>query len=276
VQAADGKPVLFFPARFDILEAQPIDGYAYWLAVQCYNLDTGRSVPAIVSTDAQGAWWGGRGRGTIPHALIAAFLGDTAEATVAFARYLPVDVPRVALVDFNNNTPQDAGRTLTAFWRHYREGLRAGDTEVMQRWTLDGVRLDTSLNVRDFSLGPDDPYGVNPVLVRRVRQALDQAWQAWDVSGAEADAARDYCRRVKVYVTGGFNAERIRQYERDGVPVDAYGVGSTLLRNDSTTNTDYTMDIVRLQLGGQWVDMAKIGRRPNDNPDLQPVDLSGL
>src|SRR5262249_33241154 len=88
LQAANGKPVLFFPARFDLPEVQSVDGYAYWLAVQRYNHDSGKRVNPLVSTNAQGAWWGGRGGGTIPHALIAAFLGDTAEATVAFARYV--------------------------------------------------------------------------------------------------------------------------------------------------------------------------------------------
>ena len=38
-----------------------------------------------VSTDAQASWWGGRGVGTVPHALIAAFGGDTVAAARAFA-----------------------------------------------------------------------------------------------------------------------------------------------------------------------------------------------
>jgi len=33
-----------------------------------------------VSTDAQASWWGGRGIGTVPHGLIAAYGGDTALA----------------------------------------------------------------------------------------------------------------------------------------------------------------------------------------------------
>jgi nicotinate phosphoribosyltransferase len=45
------------------------------------------------------------------------------------------------------------------------------------------------------------------------------------------------------------------------------------LRNESRTNTDFTMDVVRIRLNGRWVDMAKLGRKPNDNPNLKPVDL---
>ncbi len=41
MQAARGKPVLFFPARFDLPATQAIDGYAYYVGVQRYNHDFG-------------------------------------------------------------------------------------------------------------------------------------------------------------------------------------------------------------------------------------------
>jgi len=37
--AARGKPVLFFPARFDLHEVQAADGYAYNIAVKRFNMD---------------------------------------------------------------------------------------------------------------------------------------------------------------------------------------------------------------------------------------------
>jgi nicotinate phosphoribosyltransferase len=276
LRAASGKPVLFFPARFDLPETQTVDGYAYWLAVQCYNHETGLDVPAVVSTDQQGAWWGGHGGGTIPHALIAAFFGDTAEAMVAFAQVIPITVPRYALVDFNNDSVGDSLATAAAFWTRYRAALEAGNADEQRRWTLDGVRLDTSLNVRDLSLNDGDPYGVNAKLVQVVRAALDRAWAAWEVPDELITAAQAYCANIKIVVTGGFNAERITHFEKQGVPVDVYGVGSTLLRNDSATNTDFTMDVVRVQIDGVWYDVSKIGRQPNANPDLQPVKLGEL
>ena len=50
VDAARGKPILYFPARFDHYRVQTGDGYAAHVA------------GAIgVSTDAQASWWGGRG-----------------------------------------------------------------------------------------------------------------------------------------------------------------------------------------------------------------------
>jgi nicotinate phosphoribosyltransferase len=276
LKAARGKPVLFFPARFDLPEVQPVDGYAYWLAIQRYNADTGHQVVPFISTDAQGQWWGGTGGGTVPHALIACFLADTAEAMRVFAEYVPADVSRVALVDFNNDTVGASLATLRVYWPQYLKALEAGDSEGQKRWTLAGVRLDTARNMRDVSLAEGEGYGVNPRLVRNVREALDHAWESWNVSAQWVEVAKRYCRQVKIVVTGGFTVERIEQFEIEQVPVDTYGVGSTFLRNAEDTNTDFTMDVVRIKLRGQWVDIAKLGRKANENPLLKPIDLLSL
>ncbi|MBZ0291904.1 MAG: nicotinate phosphoribosyltransferase [Anaerolineae bacterium] len=273
LQVCNGKPILFFPARFDLPEAQMMDGYAYWLAVQRYNMETGHQMQALASTDAQSAWWGGQGGGTVPHALVATFLGDTAEAMVNYARYLPVEVPRIALVDFNNDTVNTSLAIATAFWPHYRAAYQTGDEEGKRRWSLNGVRLDTGSHVRDVSMEPDGPKGVSARLVCETREALDHAWEGWDVPPELADAAHMFCHSIKIVVSGGFDRERIQRFEAEEVPVDSYGVGSSLLQNDKGTNTDYSMDIVRVKMNGEWVQMAKVGRQPCDNSDLQPVDL---
>ena len=181
LKAANGKGVLFFPARFDLPQVQAIDGYAYWLAVQRYNRETGHDVHPLVSTDAQASWWGGKGGGTIPHALVACFLADTVEAMLAYARHLPSESPRIALVDFDNDTVNTSRAVLNAFWTHYRVALESGNEDEQQRWTLHGIRLDTSASVRDVSLPPDAPTGVSPALVRLVREALNNAWKEWRV-----------------------------------------------------------------------------------------------
>jgi nicotinate phosphoribosyltransferase len=276
LQVSNGKQMLFFPARFDVPEVQAVDGYAYWLAVQRYNAESGRQTTPLVSTDAQARWWGGRGGGTIPHALVAAYMADTAEAMIAFAETMPAGVPRIALVDFNNDVVGDSLRVLDAFWTRYQAALENADAEEQRRWLLNGVRLDTSPNVRDVSLSEGDPGGVSPKLVRLVREALDNAWNRWNVPTRFREVAQAYCRNVRIVVTGGFHRDRIAAYEAEGVPVDGYGVGSSLLRNDLETNTDFTLDVVRIFVNGQWLDMAKVGRQPSDNPDLQPVDLSAL
>ncbi|HMF93778.1 MAG TPA: nicotinate phosphoribosyltransferase [Vicinamibacterales bacterium] len=224
VEAAWPKPVLFFPARFDHWLVQTGDGYAAHIA------------GAIgVSTDAQASWWGAEGLGTVPHALIAAFGGDTVAATRAFADIIPADVKVITLVDFENDC---VGTSLAV--------ARALGSR------LHGVRLDTSELMVDLSIVPYmsdfDPRGVNPQLVRLVRAALD------------AENFHD----VKITVSGGFDAEKITRFERDQVPVDAYGVGSSLFGG----RFDFTADVVMVDARR----VAKQGRGYRPNPRLERVE----
>jgi nicotinate phosphoribosyltransferase len=114
-----------------------------------------------------------------------------------------------------------------------------------------GVRLDTSEQLVDRSLFDDmggfDPTGVNPRLVEKVRSALDNAGYG----------------NVKIVASGGFTAHRIREFEAARVPVDAYGVGSSLIRGQN----DFTADVVLLD--GQ--PNAKAGRAYAPNPRLERV-----
>ncbi len=273
--AARGKPILFFPARFDVHEVQAADGYAYNIAVQRFNKDFASTLGPFISTDAQGDWWGGAGGGTVAHAAIASFLGDTAEAMLAFAEVLPVTIPRIALVDFNNNCVRDSLLVCRAMFNRYYQLMEAGQPEEAARYILFGVRLDTGGTLRDVSVPPlGDPLldlGVNPRLVFTVRQALDQAWEAWDVPANWKERAREYCQAVKIVVSGGFNPEKIRRFERLQVPVDIYAVGSSLFDNHGPTITDYTADVVRVKVHDEWVNMAKVGRMPLDNPEMERV-----
>ncbi len=273
--ASRGKPVLFFPARFDVHEVQAADGYAYNIALQRFNKDHAQELGAFVSTDAQGDWWGGAGGGTVAHAAIASFLGDTAEAMMQFSYILPAQIPRIALVDFNNDSVRDTLRVLDAMFGKYRELMDAGKKVEAEKYKLYGVRLDTGGSLRDVSVLPlGDPaldLGVNPRLVFNVRQALDSASETWDLPEAWRDAAREFCRSVKIVVSGGFNPEKIRKFEKLKVPVDIYAVGSYLFNNGNSTTTDYTADVVRVKLNGEWIDMAKVGRKVGENENLERV-----
>lgn len=273
--ASRGKPVLFFPARFDVHEVQAADGYAYNIALQRFNKDHAHDLGAFVSTDAQGDWWGGAGGGTVAHAAIASFLGDTAEAMMQFSHILPAQIPRIALVDFNNDSVRDALRVLDAMFAKYRELMDAGNKEEAEKYKLYGLRLDTSGSLRDVSVLPlGDPaldLGVNPRLVFNVRKALDTASEKWELPEAWREAAREFCRSVKIVVSGGFNPEKIRKFEKLEVPVDIYAVGSYLFNNGNSTTTDYTGDVVRVKLHGEWIDMAKVGRKVGENENLERV-----
>ena len=282
LKAARGKPVLFFPARFDAHELQAADGYAYDIAVQRFNQDYGGQLSPAVSTDAQGDWWGGIGGGTIAHAAIACFMGDTAEAVLAFAETRDVDIPRVALVDFHNDCVGDTLKVMKAMFSRYREYVDSGKHQEAVKYKLHGVRPDTSGSLRDVSVAPlGDPTldcGVSPRLVFELRRAIDDAYLDWDLSVEWLDRARQWCRDIKIVVTGGFNPEKIERFERLQVPADIYGVGSHLLNSCAAcgTNTDFTADVVRAKLNGEWVDMVKVGRQACDNPDMELVDWSAF
>jgi len=218
VEAAAGKPILFFPARHDHWLVQTGDGWAAHVA------------GAIgVSTDAQASWWGGRGVGTVPHGLIAAYGGDTVGAARAFADRYADEMNVTVLVDFENDSIGTA--------------LQVAEALGPRLW---GVRLDTSDRLADVSLqrlyGDAAPRGVARELVEMTREALDGAGH----------------RDAKIVVSGGFTADRIRAFEEAGVPVDAYGVGSSLIRGAN----DFTADVVIVD--GR--PCAKVGRghRPND------------
>jgi nicotinate phosphoribosyltransferase len=275
LMAARGKPVLFFPARFDMHEVQAADGYAYNIAIQRFNMDYSQQIGSFVSTDAQGDWWGGAGGGTVAHAAIASFLGDTAEAMMQFSRILPARIPRIALVDFNNDSVRDTLRVLEGMFRKYQELCDLGDQAEAAKYVLYGVRLDTSGTLRDISVAPlGDPaldLGVNPRLVFNVRRGLDSASESWSIPTTWKEAARQYCRKVKIVVSGGFNPDKIRKFERLGVPVDLYAVGSWLFNNNGGTVTDFTGDVVRVKVHDRWINMAKVGRMPLDNPNLERV-----
>ncbi len=275
--AARGKEVLFFPARFDAHEVQAADGYAYRIAVQLFNQRYGRELRPHVSTDAQGDWWGGAGGGTVAHAAIACFLGDTAEALMAFAAILPATIPRIALVDFHNDCVGDSLAVMRRMFSRWLELTRAGAHEEARKYVLYGVRPDTGSTMRDVSVPPIGDRrldcGVNPRLVHALRAAIDRAWEDWGLPPEDAALARAWCQQVRIAVSGGFTPARIRQFEELNVPADIYAVGSWLFSNsaENGTNTDFTADVVRVKIGGEWHDLAKAGRRACDHDALEPV-----
>lgn len=112
---------------------------------------------------------------------------------------------------------------------------------------------------------------MTPRLVFNVRQALDNAWETWNLPEVWRERAAAFCRSVKIVVSGGFNPEKIRKFEKLGVPADIYAVGSYLFNNNGATVTDFTADVVRVKVHGEWVDMAKVGRKVGSNPNLERV-----
>jgi nicotinate phosphoribosyltransferase len=246
IDAACGKPMIYMGARHDDWRVQTPDGFAAMVGGA-----------GAVSSHAGGAWWGAKGVGTMPHAMIAAFNGDVVAASVAFGRYIEANepgTPIIVLVDYHNDCVGDAVAVARAMRETFGDGVLAG------------VRLDTSEKLVDRSLQAlAEQYperrlcGVVPELVTTVRTALDEA-------GFPG---------IGIWVSGGFTPAKIRRFEEAGVPVAGYGIGSSLLGHNRgdvdglVSGFDFTADIVNVD--GR--DESKIGRPARPNPRLVTLDI---
>ena len=183
---------------------------------------------------SKGGPGGTEGVGTVPHALIAAYGGDTVLASRKFAEHMDPAIRLMTLVDWENDCVGTSLQVARALGRR-----------------LYGVRIDTSETLVDKSVIPQmgtfRPTGVSPQLVWNVRRALDG----------------EGFKHVRIVVSGGFTVEKIRQFEEEQVPVDAYGVGSSLFQG----RFDFTADVVRVE--GKAC--AKVGRSYRPNPRLERV-----
>ena len=217
-------PVFSMADRQDDYLTQVGDGYATYVA----GIDR-------VSTDAQGLWWGGKGMGTMPHALIQICDGDVCKASDIYLKSFPNEKV-TALIDYHNNVVRDS----LILARHLGE-------------KLNGVRIDTSKALVDHYFDDKDtsgfdPHGVCKELVFALRKALD-------------DEGFNY---VRITVSSSFSAEKIEEWVKEKVPVSMYGVGTYFVNN---TTCGFTGDLVMRDGKPQ----AKEGRANYPNPRLKKV-----
>ena len=203
LDVAKDKPVFSMADRQDDYLTQVGDGYATYVA----------GIRKI-STDAQGYWWGGKGMGTMPHALIQVCGGDIKRAAEIYHATFPNEKV-TALIDYNNNVVRDS----LMLAGHLGE-------------TLAAVRVDTSKALIDHYFDDKDtsgfdPHGVCKELIFALREELDKAGYTW----------------VKIIVSSSFNKEKIAEWTKLNVPVDLYGVGSSFVNN---TTVGFTGDLVIL------------------------------
>ncbi|AQW85767.1 nicotinate phosphoribosyltransferase [Campylobacter pinnipediorum] len=226
VSVANKKDIFCMADRQDDIYTQIGDGYAAYVA----GINK-------VATNAQGLWWGGMGRGTMPHALIQICGGDILKACELYIKTFPEE-KITALVDYNNDVINDSLKVA----REFKEKIAA-------------VRVDTSSNLIDkYFLDKDtigfDPHGVCKELIFALRCALDN-------NGFE---------NIKIVVSSGFTPEKIADFEKFNTPVDVYGVGSFITKNDTC---GFTGDLV--ELNGKKE--AKFGRKFIDSDRLKIVNF---
>lgn len=224
LDAAGDTPVFSMADRQDDYHTQVGDGYATYVAGI-----------TRVSTDAQGLWWGGKGMGTMPHALIQICGGDIIRAADIYHKTFPEEKV-TALIDYHNNVVHD---TLMLA-RHLGTTLKA-------------VRVDTSKSLIDHWFDDKDtsgfdPHGVCKELIFALREELDKAGFNY----------------VQIVVSSSFNKEKIKEWKRLNVPVDLYGVGTSFVNN---MTCGFTGDLVMLDGKGE----AKEGRENYPSDRLKKV-----
>ncbi|OBT14036.1 nicotinate phosphoribosyltransferase [Vibrio sp. UCD-FRSSP16_10] len=207
MQVANGKDVIFMGDRADHYLNQELDGYAIALG----------GIQTQV-TDAHVSQHTGKAVGTVPHALIQMFEGDLVAALHAYQDTFP-DEALSALVDFNNDVITDSLKALEAFGQD-----------------LVSIRVDTSGNMSDAMFVNDEEFGVTPLMIKSLREALD----------------KHQGQHVKIIVSSGFDIDKIVLFEKEKTPVDVYGVGASLLKINNT----FTADAVRIN----GKEIAKVGR----------------
>lgn len=224
---SENASVMFFGDRDDDPTNHQGDGYAAYVAGI-----------KLVCTDAMGEWTGLKGIGTMPHALIVMHSKDLIAASEAFAKAFPDDNLTV-LVDTNNDVINDS--LLVA--RHFKEKL----------W---GVRVDTSISLQDkYFQRQNIPYedmstrGVNVKLIKGLRKALDD----------------EGFNHVKIVVSSGFDAEKVKLFTKENAPVNTYGIGGSLIK----CTRSFTGDVVNIN----GIAMAKEGRKELFSDRLKKVSF---
>ncbi len=169
--------------------------------------------------------------------LGAKLLGKEPKGTIPHAGILIAGDTVVFAKAYDEIMPDDEPRIVLVdtFKDEAEEAIRVA--QVLGDKLL-GIRLDT----------PDERGGVTPDLVKEVRVRLNQAG----------------FNKVKIFVSGGLNPERIRLLSE--YPVDGFGVGSYIVHG---VHIDMTMDLKEVM----GKPLAKRGRLPGRgvNPRLKRI-----
>lgn len=262
VTASNWKPVMFFADRFDLYSTQNLDGYASMIGWVSW-----------VATDAQWFHSNTPWIWTMPHALIASFGWDTALATYEFAKHNP-EAKVISLVDFHNNCSQtslEVAQYLTQKWIDLYWVRLDTSWSMVDEWLLFKQDYLENLIWKDRAESIREEYNYNKhfnlvsnnsLFSEESLSLLKSVWITWvcqdlvKLVRTKLDSAG--YNNVKVFVSGWFNAEKIQLFEDNNIPVDGYGVWSTLLSNKYVTdNWDFTADIVQLN----WKPVSKVWRK---------------
>lgn len=257
VDAAEGRPVSYFGAR-----------HWHW------NRDKEIAEAALkggatdTSTDIGSSNLGKQGIGTIPHILENVYawkLGPenaVLNSTLAFDRHMPVDIPRIALIDYHN---KEVGDTLSVANNFGKKGSYYAKTRV----PLFGVRVDTC--------GENYMEKTDSSVLRYFKHSHinDKFWFSNGVSIAGVYEMRKILnlqghQNIHIILTSGFGeVDKVKAFVEAEKELkiklfDGLGVGGIFSARMAT------MDIVAVgNTIETMVPMSKIGRKFRENSRLE-------
>jgi len=212
------------------------------------------------ANDATAHWFGpGRGRGTMPHALIG-YAGSTVRAAEMFHATFP-DADLTVLTDYFGREVTDgievcrrfpdlaaAGRMAVRLDTHggrFLEGLDPAESyAVLERHAPNAVRRYRSETELRHLVGT----GVSAAAIWRMREALDEAGFP----------------KVRIVASSGFGVGKCRVMAEAKAPIDVVGTGSFI--PDAWSETYATADIVdydgqkRVKVGREFL-LRSVPRR---------------
>jgi nicotinate phosphoribosyltransferase len=212
------------------------------------------------ANDATAHWFGaGKGRGTMPHALIG-YAGSTVRAAEMFHATFP-DADLTVLTDYFGREVTDglevcrrfpdlaaAGRMAVRLDTHggrFLEGLDPAESyAVLERHAPNAVRRYRSETELRHLVGT----GVSAAAIWRVREALDEAGFP----------------KVRIVASSGFGVGKCRVMAEAKAPIDVVGTGSFI--PDAWSETYATADIVdydgqkRVKVGREFL-LRSVPRR---------------
>lgn len=262
VKSAQWKPVFFFADRFDNFTNQQLDWYSamiWWVK--------------WVATDAHWKFNNTPWMWTMPHALIATYNWETKEATLVFAKKYP-EVPTISLVDFKNDCATTAVKTaiyLKENWaklswiRLDTSGSMVDEWVLFTPWILEKYFDTTEIQAirQEYKDNKKSNNVVdNSLFTKDTTEKLKKAWLTWVcpelVKHVREQLDSNGFNDIKIFVSWWFTAEKIEKFVKEWIPVDGFGVWSSLLAPKYVTdNWDFTADIVNVN----WQPVWKIWRK---------------
>ncbi len=222
------EKLIFMSDRSDDYHLHPYDGYAAYIA-GVRSFSNESHVYFISNKNDVNVI------GTMPHALIQQYHGDIVKVYHSFKQKFPND-KIVMLVDYDNDV--------------------IGTLEKLKPYLNDiwGLRIDTSQKIIDKSIKNKSKknYGASALLFKNIKQWL----------------IKNNIKHIKLICSSGNDLDKIKEFTKNNIPVDIYGIGTSL----NKLSLHFTADLVKIdnqleaKFGRSYISTKNMKDYKNEKP----------